>query len=232
MTILEKAAPFPKDAAATVRHWADFFAYQPALDMLDLVEDMVGHPENVQRVVGSWERAAGAMSASLRHAQSAHYEIASSWTGPASLGFTAYIADVKTRVPANVTAMQTAIQATSSLYTTIIGAYKTCVNFITACANNLTNFVGSALSDWKSYLAGLTAATGVGTPAAFALEAKHFSGLLADFVEQVKSVIDDSLDQHAEQVKALNGVGGAVVSIDAPGAPSERIKDSDSWKPL
>lgn len=231
MTTIEKAVPFPKDAAGTVRHWANFFFFQPALDALDLVEDLMGHPEKVQQAVDSWERAASAMNASLKTAQTASSEIVTSWTGPAALGFGIYITDVKTKIPVNVTALQTATQATATLYSTIIATYKTCINFIIDCAKDLSTFVADGLSDWKSWVAGLSAPSTGGT-SVFVFASKHVTALLSSFVDNVKKAIDDSLDQHAEQVKALNGVSGAVTSIDAPGAPSERIKDSDSWKPL
>lgn len=230
MTTIQDAVPFPKDAAATVRKWADFFFYQPAIDTLDLVKDMMGHPDNVQRAVSAWETSVEHMRDSSGSVATAREEVDTYWTGGAATGFAGFVADVEKTITANKTALQTAAKETAALYSTLINMYKSCVNFILDCAKALSDFVGGALGDWKTYVGGLAEATGVAAPAGFALQASHFTGLLSDMVDSVKNVIDNAMDAHSDQMKALNNVSATVVAIAPPGKPSEGLRDPEAWK--
>ncbi|MFB4301411.1 WXG100 family type VII secretion target [Actinomadura sp. NTSP31] len=229
MTTIQEAVPFPEGAAATVRKWADFFFYQPAIDTLDLVKDMIGHPDNVQRAVSAWEASAKHMQDSSRSVATARGDVDTYWTGGAAMGFADYVTEVDKKVTANVTALQTAAKETATLYSTLINMYKSCVNYILDCAKALSNFIGGALGDWKTYLGGLAEATGVGAPAGFALQASHFTGLLSSMVDNVKNVIDNAMDAHSDQIKALNNVSATVVAIAPPGNSSVGLKDPKAW---
>ena len=232
MTTIQDAVPFPEDAAATVRKWANLFFYQPAIDTLDLVKDMIGHPDNVQRAVTAWETAATHMQESSRSIISSKAEVDGYWAGGAATAFATHITDAKKRAEDNASALQTAAKDTATLYSTLINMYKTCVNFILDCAKALSNFAGGALGDWKSYLGAAFEATGVGAPAGFALQASHFTGLLSDMVDNVKNVIDNAMDAHVEQVKALNNVSATVKSVSPPGEPGGSIRDPEAWTRL
>ncbi|HEU5027023.1 MAG TPA: hypothetical protein VFV01_19055 [Spirillospora sp.] len=231
-TTIERAVPFPESAAATVRKWANFFLYQPAIDALDLVKDMIGHPDNVQRAVAAWEASIRHMSDSKETVSSAQSDVQTYWSGGAATGFGTYVGGVKDAATTNVAVMQAAAKETATLYGTLIAMYKTCVNYILDCAKALSNFVGSALGDWKTYVGALAESTGVGAPAGFVLQAKHFTDLLSSMVDNIKNVIDNAMDQHSDQIKALDNISISVTSMAAPGKPGEGYTDPHAWTPL
>ncbi|MDL4817679.1 hypothetical protein [Actinomadura opuntiae] len=229
MTTLEEPAPFPHDDAATVRKAAEITNHHQALDALDMVRDMIGHPNNIQRAVTEWENAIRSMSDSFEGVSRAHSQLQTRWTGGAANGFNPYALDAKTTITNNVTSLQGVLDATTQMYSAVIDAYKNGITFISKCAQSLLDFGGGLLGDWKAVLA--VAAAGATDGASLALVIKHFTSLLSEFADNVTNLINAAIDANKSYSVALNAALKNINGIRALPRPTEGMLDLHAWTP-
>ncbi|MDL4772601.1 hypothetical protein [Actinomadura xylanilytica] len=226
---LEAPVPFPEKNASIVRKAARLTLHNDALDALDLVRDMIGHPNNVQRAVDSWGEAVRVMNESYENISRAHSQVLAQWSGGASASFSTFAGDAKLAVSSNVAAFQGAITATNQMYLAVIAAYKTATRFITNCAQDILNLGGGLLGDWKAVLA--VAAAGPTDGASLALIMNHFTDLLSSFAGHVNDLIDGAVDITAGYNSALGEVVKNINAIKPVPGPVPAMADLNIWKP-
>ncbi|MEU6748926.1 hypothetical protein ABZ914_22125 [Spirillospora sp. NPDC046719] len=229
MTTLDEPAPFPHSDAATVRKAAEITNHRKALDALDMVRDMVGHPGNIQRAVTEWENAIRSMSASFEGMSRAQSQVQSRWTGGAANGFNTYAIDAKTKITNNVAYLQGALDATSQMYSAVLDAYRDGITFISKCAQSLLDFGGGLLSDWKAVLA--VAAAGPTDGASLALVLSHFTSLLSEFADNVTNLIISAIEANKSYMKALSVALANINGIAPPPKPADGLLELHAWKP-
>ncbi|MFB4299324.1 WXG100 family type VII secretion target [Actinomadura sp. NTSP31] len=229
MTTLEQPAPFPHDDAATVEKAAKITNHHKALNALNMVQDMIGHPGNIQRAVTEWENAIRSMNGSYEGISRAHSQVQARWDGGAARGFNSYAIDVKATITSNITALQGALDATSQMYSAVIDAYKDGITFISKCAQSLLDFGGGLLSDWKVvaevFLAGPT--DGV----SLALVLSHFTSLLSEFADNVTNLINAAIEANKGYTNALSVALKNINGIRPLPRPTDGLLDLHAWKP-
>ncbi|MBO2458528.1 hypothetical protein [Actinomadura violacea] len=230
MTTLDEPAPFPHHDASTVRKAAEITNHHKALGALDMVRDMIGHPNNIQRAVTEWEKAIRSMSESFEGVSRAHSQVHARWTGGAANGFNYYALDVKTTITGNVTALQGVLDATSQMYSAVIEAYKEGITFISKCAQSLLDFGGGLFSDWKAVLA--VAAAGPTDGASLALVLSHFTSLLSEFADNITNLVNAAIDESKNYTNALSAALKNINSVRPLPLPTDGVLDLHAWTPL
>ncbi|HEU5027541.1 MAG TPA: hypothetical protein VFV01_21660 [Spirillospora sp.] len=208
---------------------AELTNHHKALDALDIVRDMIGHPNNIQRAVTEWENAIRSMSASFEGISRTQSQVHARWTGGAAEGFNSYALDVKTTITGNVTALQGVLDATSQMYAAVIEAYQDGITFISECAQSLLDFGGGLLGDWKAVLA--VAAAGPTDGASLALIMNHFTSLLSDFAENITNLINSAIDATKKYSMALSHAMSSINSIKPLPKPTDGVLDMQAWTP-
>ncbi|MCP2337343.1 WXG100 family type VII secretion target [Actinomadura rupiterrae] len=231
---IDKIVPFPKDAASKIRQFSDVPGVPSASDVLDKVENMLGHPEKIISTVDAWRKAAAHMAESTTPLDTVQTALGSTWSGPAAAAFGKWVDGVSTRSRNNLTAIQQAGQATATFYNTLIQMYQQCVTFILDCAKDLNNLVGGMMGDWKSWIAGgsVELSGGLTGPFLAAAEWKHIADLISSMIDHIEGVFKGVLEQHVVQMNAFQTVGNAISGITAPGAPDDSTFNPNRWKPV
>ncbi|MEU9018288.1 hypothetical protein [Actinomadura sp. NPDC048394] len=229
MTTLDQPAPFPHHDAATVQKAAKITNHHKALDALNMVRNMIGHPGNIQRAVTEWENAIRSMSDSYEGISRAHSQVQARWAGGAAGGFNSYATDVKGTITGNVIALQGALDATSQMYSAVIDAYKDGITFISKCAQSLLDFGGGLLSDWKVVLE--VAMAGPTDGASLALVMNHFTSLLSEFADNITNLINAAIEANKGYTNALSVAVRNINAIRPLPKPTDGLLDLHAWKP-
>lgn len=225
MTALLPNVPlYPEHDAQTVKRFAHMVFYEPAIEAVDLVKQMLGHPGNVQRSVRAWEAATSKMSNSLNHVSTGHSEVTSHWDGAAFRAFNVYVTDTKARINTNIAQLQAISTSTINLYLGVMENYKIAITFITKCASILLRFGGGLFDDFKELFGLATAPEG-----GLVLLMGHITKSLADMTDNINNVMSDVISTSAKYNSAMQDAQSHLSAIKALPNPGGDVDRLDSW---
>jgi hypothetical protein len=230
--------PFPVAQAQTIRDWATQLVVPRAIELVDQIQDWLGHPANVTEATRKWSPVAtGHIVRSANGLSTAAIDLADYWEGRGADAFVGYSGNLQsfvasTRIPVQQVAetLRDSLDIIKEAYVAGVRLIADFANKILDAAKSLPDIIGGALE-----IAGgvatrnpLTVASGTKTLIGGATSA--VLTVLQAFVSAAEQLTTTYITILTDKTKAILRLESAESILPAPEVAPSSLGDPDRWK--